>query len=418
MWIIPKQLHALSGAPDTEAFLLDLNEQSQACGQSLLVRSKPSPARTWLLKWKRDSWTQHLFGRILKPSHVKNFEIVWTSLWRVIPANPSAQQANASEPKTPDTSGPTSFGQLELFAPECASSRMSRDTLVWDSAKSSETWEQQVTRRRGEYSQRLKSGRLTSARGSLSWPTVTTAEAGKISNQRNHGQIGLSNHPAIRGEVSRDKYEKGKHGQAAPATPSTDGSRQELWLTPRANEPDSDPGFAARNDDRGAHCHGTLSSQVKVKCWATPQASDPEHSGPNQRDSSGRPALPAQALQWATPRSGKTTDENPETWAKRQAQGDVATMPLTAQVKCWLTPKVPSGGGQATRGTEGGGRRKLEDQTEALTLGKLNPRWVETLMGLPVGWVMPSCKSPVTIAQTNSDSSATESCRPRQSELF
>jgi hypothetical protein len=32
---------------------------------------------------------------------------------------------------------------------------------------------------------------------------------------------------------------------------------------------------------------------------------------------------------------------------------------------------------------------------------KLNPRWVETLMGLPVGWVMPSCTSPVTIEPTN-----------------
>jgi hypothetical protein len=39
---------------------------------------------------------------------------------------------------------------------------------------------------------------------------------------------------------------------------------------------------------------------------------------------------------------------------------------------------------------------------------KLNPRWVETLMGLPVGWVMPSCTSPVTIAQTSCDSSETE----------
>jgi hypothetical protein len=35
---------------------------------------------------------------------------------------------------------------------------------------------------------------------------------------------------------------------------------------------------------------------------------------------------------------------------------------------------------------------------------KLNPRWVETLMGLPIGWVMPSCVSPVTIAPMNYDS--------------
>ena len=50
--------------------------------------------------------------------------------------------------------------------------------------------------------------------------------------------------------------------------------------------------------------------------------------------------------------------------------------------------------------------------------GKLNPRWVETLMGLPVGWVMPSCASPVTIAPTNFASSATASFPPPPSELF
>jgi len=42
---------------------------------------------------------------------------------------------------------------------------------------------------------------------------------------------------------------------------------------------------------------------------------------------------------------------------------------------------------------------------------KLNPRWVETLMGLPVGWTMPSCVSPVTIERTSFDCSETESCR-------
>jgi hypothetical protein len=122
--------------------------------------------------------------------------------------------------------------------------------------------------------------------------------------------------------------------------------------------------------------------------------------------------------QWATPRSGKTTDENPETWALRQAKGDVATMPLGAQVKAWATPKTPTGGPETAkrkqelgRTTSGGG--DLASQTN----GKLNPRWVETLMGLPIGWTMPSCASPVTIEQTNFDSSAMASCLPPQSEL-
>ena len=41
------------------------------------------------------------------------------------------------------------------------------------------------------------------------WPTPTAAEANKISNQANYGQIGLSNHPAIVGLPSRPKREKG-----------------------------------------------------------------------------------------------------------------------------------------------------------------------------------------------------------------
>jgi hypothetical protein len=48
---------------------------------------------------------------------------------------------------------------------------------------------------------------------------------------------------------------------------------------------------------------------------------------------------------------------------------------------------------------------------------KLNPRWVETLMGLPIGWTMPSCTSPQTIELMSCDSSAMELCLPPQSEL-
>ncbi len=49
--------------------------------------------------------------------------------------------------------------------------------------------------------------------------------------------------------------------------------------------------------------------------------------------------------------------------------------------------------------------------------GKLNPRWVETLMGLPIGWTMPSCTSPQTIAPMSCDSSAMELSLPPQREL-
>jgi hypothetical protein len=169
------------------------------------------------------------------------------------------------------------------------------------------------------------------------------------------------------------------YGQAAPASSSSLGSRQGLWQTPKATNADC------------------------------PVIHNP------QRSDGGQPNLAAQMVleqqrQWMTPRACEA--QNPPMGVDKRHHG------LTHQVtKQWLTPKVPSGGGQATRTTDGGGLRKLEDQTEARATGKLNPRWVETLMGLPIGWTMPSCTSPQTIAPMSCDSSAMELCLPPQSEL-
>jgi hypothetical protein len=74
----------------------------------------------------------------------------------------------------------------------------------------------------------------------------------------------------------------------------------------------------------------------------------------------------------------------------------------------WATPRTMTGG------TCKNGAQHCDLNSQAG--GKLNPRWVETLMGLPVGWTMPSCAYPVTIERMNSDSSATVSSQQQQNE--
>ena len=56
----------------------------------------------------------------------------------------------------------------------------------------------------------------------------------------------------------------------------------------------------------------------------------------------------------------------------------------------------------ANRSSSGGSRQGLQIS------GKLNPRWVEALMGLPIGWTMQSCATPVTIGQMNCECWGTE----------
>lgn len=154
--------------------------------------------------------------------------------------------------------------------------------------------------------------------------------------------------------------------------------------------------------------------------WQTATVSTGAHK---QKDGSMTDKLDQQVKSWATPRAGKTTDENPETWALRQAKGDVATMPLTAQVKqSWPTPASAGVTGGPTGLARGAGNREklarmLPDaEARAMGCGKLNPRWVETLMGLPVGWTMPSCASPVTIERMSSDYSVTVLSQQQQND--
>ena len=450
-WILPKQLHTLAFALDTAALISDSEEQSRIYAQSLFLRSKVSPARTWSAKWKRDSWTAHLSGRILKPSLGERFETEWTSSLAVTPANLLVPPGNASAQTIPATSGHSSQTEFGFFDLASASSKTSRDTSASDSERSLANWNQWVTRCRGEYSQRVKSAPLTNASGSLSWPTtrsvdwkgcgnavprkdgqhrLDTLEAvviyGHLSQQswptpcameaekagfHAKGQMGQSlSAMANRGELQwltpatvqiqradmqkridyrasiGRKYVPGSleeqmqtHGQAAPVNPNTDGSRLESWLTPRANEPTEDINFVTRNADRGEHCHSSLTTQAKA--WETPTVSTGGH---RQSDGSMTPKLDQQVKEqaWATPRSRDAGD-----WMMNQERLAAGKPEDT------LT-------GQATQSNKSN--------------GKLNPRWVETLMGLPVGWTMPSCASPVTIAPTNCDSSETELCQQPQ----
>ena len=175
-WIIPKQMHTLACALDTGALISDSEESSQICGQSLFVRSKPMPSRTWSRKWKRDSWTRHLSGRILRPSLGQRFAIAWTSSLEDTHVSHSHQREDVTEHRIRATSGHTLQMELPFPDPDCASLRTSRDISAWGCPTSSKTWQEWVTERRGAYSRRLKSARLTRGSGSSFWPTPVASE--------------------------------------------------------------------------------------------------------------------------------------------------------------------------------------------------------------------------------------------------
>ena len=201
MWILPINKSITSAcAVDTKESGLDSEEFSQICERSLTWRGKDSQSRTWLQRWKRESWMQHLCSRTLKPCHTESFVDSWISSLEASRANPSAMLESVKALKTQDTCSPTSemeseSADLELFSWRTSkeSSPVKPKTETQFSSMSSESWKAWVTEQRREYSQRLKSAQHTKESGCsslVSWPTIAAHEARLGYQRRDTGKKG------------------------------------------------------------------------------------------------------------------------------------------------------------------------------------------------------------------------------------
>jgi hypothetical protein len=186
------------------------------------------------------------------------------------------------------------------------------------------------------------------------------------------------------------------HGQADPANPSTGGSHRELWPTPDATQANDGVPWEKFKQ-------GMMERRERVKQAVL--------EGKTKQGSGRSPNLCAavQNPQWATPEAknhvGYQVGQDGKVWPR-----------LGSQVTAWATPQARDAKGAEGRMIREGNHSDLPSQTEVAPTGqwnrdngKLNPRWVETLMGLPVGWTMASCAAPVTIAPTSCECWGTES---------
>ena len=327
MWIIPKTLSAF--VPDTEGLNLALEEQAWMCEQSLMWRSKPSSKQTWLRRLKKGGWITHLSGRILKPSLHESFVEKYTDSLEDIHASHSVQQANGREKKTQDTYGHTSSstsGQLDLFG---AFGKMSQDTPRWGYGESCPIWKKKVIDARLVYSVRKKLALHTKGNECSSWPTPQASE-GKANRHRNN--------------------------------PNAKGSQEWLttkvmdtWSTLQARDWKGAQGRAYKGEAKD------LPAQTE-KNWATPQASDHIEGARTAKESNQKClGRDLNQMNWPTPRAGNPGSRKPGTGGKILAE----------------EAKIHNG---------------LQDQEKSSTSGKnqgspkLNPNWVEQLMGLSTGW--------------------------------
>jgi hypothetical protein len=167
---------------------------------------------------------------------------------------------------------------------------------------------------------------------------------------------------------------------------------------------------------------------LSTQQWGTATVS---RGGHRQKDGSVIPKLDQQVKNWPTSssrdhkdtpgmskeRDGRSLgriDQLPRAVYYHTQQDQESSNTTGSRRELWTTIRTPTGGRESKESKDKRGAGGVCLATQAK--GKLNPRWVETLMGLPIGWTMPSCTQPATIELTNCDYSVTESCQTPPNE--
>ena len=333
-WLYVPNCTPSASAPGEEASISASNWRFQVLAQSAWSRGKPSAPRDWHRRWKTASWLQRLCGLMPEPSTAAAGVDAWTASLAASRASLTPSPANDAGRPTNATSGASPGRSSSSRAPGLSSLRTSAAcfpaaTPISDRAPSAygETYSGWVSRLREDCSRRQRSVRRMSVSASSS----------------------------------------------------------SAWPTPLA----SDDG-------------------QKVIGWSTPRASDAEKGGPNQSFGAGGQPLPSQAAQWSTPavadvqggRKARSGDRSTELLLNGQAEVLTRSM--------WPTPATRDHHAQ-------GASHNTKAQSDSLAtlvahrLGpldpttsragetsspsgrKLNPLFVEMLMGWPPGWTNFAC---------------------------
>ena len=347
----------LASVQEPVALILASCLQNQASTRAALSSMSLTPGKPSSLPSAPDTSPLPLSGPMSQPLTAGHSEV------RLIPSLPdtlashSAWQDSARGLTTSGTSGQMLPGSSAKSAPDGYSLRTSPVTSPSALKPCCESYGQWVSRLRLAYSQRAKLARRMKGSAFSSRPTAVKHDANEPSDKTQTFSLAVES----------------RH-----------------WQTPVADDaPDRAKG---KINSRG---EPKLSGQALM--WGTPRASDAEKGSPNMAFGSGGMPLPAQAAQWPPP--GASDDGRKVTINSNQAgligasdrfshpapamhpHGVTLSQlrPIWRQLRAWL---IASHGRSTWRRLWGN-----------LTKRRLNPGFVEWLMGWPPGHALCDCSA-------------------------
>jgi hypothetical protein len=333
-----------------------------------------------LRRWKREPWLQHLSIRTLRPSHSQSFVGAWTSSLVDSRANPSVLPENVKALKIPDTSSRTSPKESESANHQLSFSKMSKEFLAAEremvnpfSNMSCERWKEWVTEQRQEYSARLKLAHHIRESGSTSWGTPTTRDWKDTMNTvpPSIGKTrGMSLGQGVAAEIQKNW-----------ATPQTFDSNNIVRTPEKLARTRAEKNAGCMNLREQVHYPKMDHSRKAAKNWPTATTRDHKGGYVGGRIRNGKVSMDTLDVAVQAHIKGGLLDQaNPSTTGKsRELQWPT---PRANKVQPKITEENRSQ--LATRK-----KSNLEEEIAGhcgKAVGRLNPDWVESLMGLPTGW--------------------------------
>lgn len=403
-WLFIPQPSTSLSSPEEAGSLADFIARSQGYGPFVTSSGKPTQRPLSWRGWQKRSWIRRLSGMTLDPSTADAGVASWIASLAASPARTSATQA--SEPGSTASalgSGASSQGSSTRFALDLSQLKTSRRSKAGASIESSVTLPRSGSMRSGCVSEHPMSVPLTAASGSSSWltPRATDGSNGGPNQRDSRGGLALPSQaaqwPTPRSSESENRTTKhapshgkghgktlageavgrewptpssssygtnqgGAAGRSGPVRPSLD-TLARLWPTTttmdaRASGAAAYPASETRNT-------GTTLTDAAVRQWATPTASEMDRGVCPSQLRRTTPGLQAEAMKWATPTSRDWKDG-------ACADANVPTNSLLGR------QVLRASGLQAPTTSKDGEQSSRPGRT-------LNPRFVEWLMGWPIG---------------------------------
>ena len=333
------------------------------------------PARNWYRASKRASWMMRLFGQTPEPSMAERGVAEFIASLRVIHASPTASLESSVAKTTLATFGLMSAELSERQKRPTSTSKMLQTTFAWDSGELEVTYETWATGLRRDCLQRLKRVLRTLGNDSSLWPTVTQDAVSDRTVRYQQGGMPLSllasawPTPTVEGGRGIDPHliaTKGTTEAGEKRTVSL-ASFARLWPTPVATN--------SKDAKRSPNAQGAASGSEAASMWMSPRVATGAYTRDRGRRGAERPSLEGQSQLWASPSS---LDWKGRGTTLIRPDGKHRLDQLDRQAEHFRPDQTtPSNGNESSKKTR-----------------RLNPLFVEWLMGVPLGWT--SCENLAT----------------------